>query len=115
LGERVVRNDEVVSSILIFSTKLQRLTALSWAFLFLECDNGAAFRSFCVCRHGADFGHFSAQFDSLLLAFSKGFGKLRPKSLDRRPLNSDGCAWVEWKGFPYEVVWRSTELTPETV
>lgn len=43
LGERVVRNDEVGSSILLFSTTYRRPTVLGWAFSFAESAHHAGF------------------------------------------------------------------------
>ena len=53
LGERVVRNDEVGSSILLFSTIQFRLTILGRAFLFVErqvARSASSAKSHCAMR-----------------------------------------------------------------
>ena len=56
LGERVVRNDEVGSSILPGSTKIQRPTVFSWAFSFVDFARHAGLQPLyinhlCACRY----------------------------------------------------------------
>ena len=53
LGERRVRNAEVVSSILILSTKIQRPTVLSWAFSFVLPACHAGFPHILRVRPGS--------------------------------------------------------------